>query len=452
MPKIMRINDTVKAFCQDIAASPNFANSCKQIYVRTSQNQFRLLRFFKQNGDFSDLDNIKFLEYCDYYITKNSFVANKRGSDCLFSLDNIVIDIDWHNNIDCGDDVYQQRLNYLIDKLLYLLDVDYQGQFPPHYNIVRSGRGVQLWIGLQSCSAKLLLMCKLITTNLCDILKKIINDNDLYPLEVDYTSADACHLVRLPGTYNTHRSDYIVQTERRTDYRYTLAELIDDYPIIIDTHAPRKHARKAKSDGNFEPLHAKRLHFIDNLVDSCGGNCIGLRDKILFLYYNAAVQVDEASAEEKMMALNDRFCEPLAPSELSLITRYIDKKGYLKFADRTFLAWLDADAADYYSVSATTAHRAAARDAKKQRNQQIIDLKGKGYSVREIAAKVGCAPGTVQSVIKSAAPPPPTPEPENPKTEPKRSPQRERTETTTDTPEEQEEHQIFIRHSVITKT
>ena len=79
---------------------------------------------------------------------KTVSTGGHHSDDELFSIDNIVIDLDVHD-ADWTLKKYATELDYYTDKLIYIITNDYNGQFP-EFNAVRSGRGVQLWIGLVS--------------------------------------------------------------------------------------------------------------------------------------------------------------------------------------------------------------------------------------------------------------------------------------------------------------
>lgn len=416
-------NKSIIEFAQTVAATPNFANSNKQVYMFNSAKKPVLLRCFKQRtaDDFDAINTIHFAKNHNYYITINSFVGHLRRAEYLFSFDNVVIDIDNHGTQDW------QELDYNIDKLLYLLDNDYEGEFP-ECNVVRTGRGVQLWIGLVSFAAPLRFIYGWLCQYFCDMINAIIKENSL-KLDVDYkASKDVCRVMRLPYTYNQARYGFKAKYEHRTDVRYEYQELLAEFPIIQtekDT-TKRKQGQKGKSEktkGNkykteqlsdeekaqniaaYRGLNCKRLNFIYELVSKYEGDLEGYRHNILFLAYNSAVQLNRDNAADKLRALNDKFVEPIPDDEVTAIIDYIDQYGYAMIKNTTFLNWLNAKTEErmqYIGDSNRDLERKAARERKEKRNERIAELKADGKSCAEIAAEVGCSLSTVKRKTKSS--------------------------------------------------
>lgn len=401
MPKTTQ-NTDLQDFFATIAPSANFGFGAKQIW--TFNNGYpRLIKFFRLDETEQTADNLFFRKDKDYYITKNSFIADKRDSDCLFSIDNIAIDIDKHTGTDYAE------IDYEIDRLIYILDNDYQGKFP-EFNIVRTGRGVHLWIKLESFAAKSLsikLLYNMICGYFCDSIAEIIAENDIQ-LTVDRTaSVDATRMLRIPTTYNQARKGFKAVWEHRTDRVYSIQELMQEFPIDLHKEAPRKPQTQADNDNtaDFKAMHVKRTSFIESLIADNNGDCCGKRDKLLLLWYNHAVMImDNQTAADKLHKLNKRFTEPLKPSEIKLITNYIDTHGHLKFKTATFFDWCECtlkQRMEYTSNSQRELEREEARKRKAQRNAEIHTLKAMGLSVRKIAQTLGCSPTTVQAVLKA---------------------------------------------------
>lgn len=420
-------NIEIIEFAKTVAATPNFANSNKQVYMFNSEKKPVLLRCFKQRAeaDFDAINTIHFAKNHNYYITINSFVGHLRRAEYLFSFDNVVIDIDNHGTQDW------QELDYQIDKLLYLLDNDYEGEFP-EVNVVRTGRGVQLWIGLVSFAASLRFIYDWICQYFCDKIDTIIKENNLQ-LEVDYkASKDVCRVMRLPYTYNQARYGYKARFEHRTDIRYVFQDLLAEFPIMQTKKDSKKRKQnqkdksgntkgkndkyktqqlsedeKAQNIAAYRGLNCKRLNFIYQLVSKYEGDLEGYRHNILFLAYNSAVQLNRDNAADKLKALNDKFVEPIPDDEVTAIIDYIDQYGYAMIKNTTFLNWLNAKTEErmqYIGESSRDAERKAARERKEQRNKRIDELKADGKSCAEIAAEVGCSTKTVQRKTKQNKP------------------------------------------------
>ena len=415
----MAKNKQIRGFIEQIAPTDNFANSRKIICTRTYKRDengemseyFRRIAFFKQNSseEYSRIDGLKFSAQRDYYITKNSFIAQQRSEETLFSFDNIVIDLDYHKH--CG----WKQIDFNVDKLLYLLGNDYKWEFPA-FNAVKTGRGVQLWIALESFSGKLGKLYKHITEALCDKLQQVIKDNDIR-LELDRkASVDACRVVRLPFTHNTHRKGYITQLVYRTDYRYDIDELLE-YAEEKPKKPNIEHKRTVAGDWN--GLNTKRIRFIEQLIANDDGDCSGRREVMAWLYYNSLIQLfDTKTAEDMLNKLNHSFTEPLRASQIRTITNQFYKKqlnigtvkadGYTELGYYTIPSalWLDflgcseAERKEYYGTSHRDLDRKAARERKAERDERIAKLRAEGYTAEQVAEKVGCSVRTVKSKYK----------------------------------------------------
>ena len=416
-------NNEIQRFFTDICATPNFINSHKHIVTPdtyTDENgekkaYFRTVDWFK-NFDSDRIDEIDFEPGHDYYITKNSFVANQRKYSGLFSLDNLMFDLDFHGVGKSWSDI-----DFEIDKLLYLLDTDYNGIFPA-CNAVKSGRGVQLWVGLWSESAKRLPLYHEVADGLLDVLDRIKGENDLSFTVDRAPTKNACGVARLPATSNSKRKGFKTQFVKRTDLRYNLQELKDKYldnasPFVAEQdeeqqdelpvrerkrndQAARAVTSKKQSSGlGYTNLHRKRCAFIESLIHSTAEN-VGRRDKMLFLWYNAAVQCgDRAKAQERLVRLNKALTEPLKDGEIAAIVSYIDKKSCLLVKNSTFLSWLDLSTEEKlrYCTDTREIESRNARNKKVSRDKEIQRLWSKGLTQQEIAEQVGCSLRTVKS-------------------------------------------------------
>lgn len=392
---------SIISFCEQVSANENFANSCKQIWVRNEQDFFTELAFFRQlnKEEYDRIYGIFFKDGLDYYVTKNSFIANSRLSEYVFSFDNIVIDVDGHDKLPLFSDI-----DFEVDRLLYTLQNDYKGKFPA-FNAVKTGRGIQLWIGLESFSGQLGFLYRGMCHSLCDNLKDIL-EAEMIPLTIDYkASVNPAGLVRLPYTTNSRRRDFFTAYIHNTDYRYSLDEMLAEFCAIKVSKPKPKHIKGGLlPENNYTALHRKRCAYIKRLQESRHGKCEGCRDKMLFLFYNAAVQFKErAVAVSDTLDLNNSFIEPLKSSEVDSIIRYIDEKGSLRFKPETFLEWLDCsvDERQQYSSTSRDMERRTARANKEQRNKRIDELRKQGVSIRKIAEELKCSKETVRLYLKS---------------------------------------------------
>lgn len=437
-------NSDILAFIDIVSASAPFAyrseaeqGGCRHICVKTVGkddngeivDKMRRIVFFHQRCADTEkrVGSIRFAQSHDYYISKNSVYADRRTKEALFSYDNIVLDLDIHDNSKSLK-WYEDNLDFLIDKLIYLLTEDYKGKFPA-FNVVRSGRGVQLWIGLDSFSARVEAFRRRYTAvcdYFCHFLDEVLEDNDLTMFEVDYgASTDATRLARIPYTYNQHRYNerthkgYQARFDHLTDYRYDLDE-IQDF-ILSPTKKPRK--AKITQNGNFTALNIKRMRFIEDIVKRNAGYCEGRREVMAWLYYNALIQTTEQeTAEEMLYQLNELFEPSLSGTQISAIIDEFDRKaknigkvgkdgytetGYYTIGSKKWLDTIQAttdERLQYVGATSRELDRKAARAKKADRDRRIEELTEQGVSCEDIAAEVGCSTKTVQRKTKQNKP------------------------------------------------
>lgn len=119
----------------------------------------------------------------------------------------------------------------------------------------------------------------------------------------------------------------------------------------------------------------KRKQFIEKYCSNRNFEVVGSRDLIMFLYCVCLVQFMSVDfVMSSMKKLNKQFNEPLEQSKLDSIFNYMQKKGFLKFRQETFLNFLP----------------------------DVISDERKKYlsNSEQNAQKVGCSVRTVKSFLK----------------------------------------------------
>lgn len=422
LKKTPKKNQKIIDFVHCISATPQSANSFKHIYVMNrsedKETPPKLMLFYNQSVNldigtnpntakvgFEDIRTITFHTYLDWYITKNSFVGNIRTTKNLFSFDNIVIDVDNHSDI--GKKALRKEIRKLV-ACLQSKDLDF-----PEFNVVYTGRGVHIWIGLVSFTARKGIMQRLYTTfceKLCDIVKKVIQDNNI-SLDLDEgASKDMCRFVRLPYTTNTKTNNKRTMFKKLTDRRYTVDELCQRFDMKRANNDEKKETQTTpKKSGinyniDFSSLLIKRMNFIEKIVADCNGNCIGRRELLLHHYFNVCQQIfSEEKAIEMTEQLNVQFSEPLQSSALQAIFR---EKIYA-YKSSSFLSGINATFEErklYLSTTGRQSERDKAKKAKEERNQKIVELRKNGFTQQQIADEVGCHVDTVANVLKKYKP------------------------------------------------
>lgn len=414
-------NAQIKEFIDFISATDNFEGSCWQIYAMHYYTDKdgkqgkapKLICFGSKRLGTDYLDGIYFNQHTDYYYTPNGYYANKKDENTLLSCNNIVIDIDGHK-------LPQETIPQEIDRLLYFME---QEQLDiPEYSVVRSGRGVQLIIRLESFHRKLQWVWKQAAAIICDKITAFIDDYNAtrkdgettINLDVDKSVAvKITGFVRLPYTIN-QKSKTRTTFERRTDRRYTVEELVE---YIDDNREPQlkpriKHTyNTAETDeqADYSPLHAKRVHFIEEITKKPDFNETGRRELITWLYYNALIQIqDGKTAKEKTIALNNRFKNPLEIKEVKAMFKSTDKKIITHLPNSTFLDKMNATAKERLIFINTQSNlreiqREQARAAKAERDEQVQQLFKQGKNYQEIADITGYSLRTVKNKLSGQA-------------------------------------------------
>lgn len=381
-----------------------------------------------------------FYKDLDYYITANTFVGDcGRSQATLFSLTNIVIDLDIHsldklfetdnseNTTDWlkNDNLYDkhrwrmQKTDELCHDLLWRLQRDIFGDFMP--NVVHlTGRGLQLWWHLEETSSKLLWLYNQVTNNIILLINIFLQDNPELQcvLEADCrASKNAAGLFRLFGTYNTktgRQSRYEILHCNSYDLNQ-LAGILNNYEEIQLLNNPehmrptnnahvqnieRQENPRAAKPHRGRTAQFKRKWIIEQRVAELTDH-VTWRNKILFAaFHNMCMIASLEDAQEYCLNLNQSFSEPL-PSIDHIINR---QKHYL-FRDETLCEYLgitkeefDELSKRYYATHRNDARSIQAQTKKNEKEQRYAEcqrLRDEGYSVAQIANMTGVPRNTV---------------------------------------------------------
>ena len=337
----------------------------------------------------------------DYYITANTLSRCYRCQDNLYSLRNIVIDIDCH-----ADLTYQERQRLLGDYYARL-----QRDYPklPKCNIVHyTGRGMQLWYCLNEIAGVWAWYYRIVVDKLVAILRHLQAEySDFTDISIDSgASRNTVGYYRLFGSYNTRSQTQGIVTIIR-DVRWDLDNLCKAIPSVdADLDSKPSVSAVTETEGDYHGLQYKRLSYLRWLQKHRNAP-VGaeMRDIMLLLHYNAAKQImSQDQAQAATLAFNRAFRQPLGRTDN--IFDYLDTKGYLKFRVGTWCDFLQLTATerDMYMDQQSNATRDGQRSAKKvtkeQRDQQIIKMKKAGVTNLAIADELGIAVRTVYNVLQ----------------------------------------------------
>ncbi|MGM9668212.1 MAG: helix-turn-helix domain-containing protein [Faecousia sp.] len=347
----------------------------------------------------------------DYYITANTFCGGARTNCDLFGLNNIVVDIDCHGAVSGA-----QRA-YAIDALEYYLQEDLRDMLPNSF--VRTGRGVQLWWALEPASARNP-AAQSAVTELREALQErlaalLTEEPALQCMSMDRsTSNNLAGLFRLPGAYNT-QADAWGGFEILHTRRLELQEAAKELAAAAVTRRKQKVIRMP--EGGLDAVsvaifRSRKLRELLALRQSRGmETAAGHRDLFTFVEFNSwgTVLEDEDQIMEKVRELNSRFAEPLPERELVRNLKTSGRKRY-KLSNEKIIEKLDITEEEQQKIgffpggqgknNSREARRAAARAAKAERDQQIVNLYQSGMSQQETAERAGCSVGTVCRVLR----------------------------------------------------
>lgn len=363
----------------------------------------------------------------DYYIMANTVKGVDRNTDDVFSLNNIVIDIDCHGeNSEMSSAELTQAFIWRCQRDLWST-----GDMPTPNSVVHTGRGVQLWWAINPISIKLEWIYRRIQNWFMDKLQEVLDEyvTSLQGLTIDRAASQKLvGWFRMPLTYNTVAKRW-GSLQILSDEKYSHQSLYDLVPKAYKK-ASADHKNKAEeqvspslsrlAEGDIEALKdgstsmALRVYKIAKLRafrNSPKG--AEMRDLFCFAVYNALLSdYDEEDAWERLQAFNAGFKEPLTERELQNNMMSATRKFGYKLTNQ----WLiDSLSITEEEQEYTDIHPVAdkfinfktsnyARDSiraalKEDRNNKIIDLYQEGISKAEIARIIGISRNTVTKVI-----------------------------------------------------
>ncbi len=361
----------------------------------------------------------------DYYITANTVAGIKRRKNELFGLQNIVIDIDCHEN-----DRHYYNVSSLIQAFIWRSKRDLweAGVIPAPNSIVRTGRGVQLWWAIKPCYGGRDYEIsryhhKKIKNNFINHIKKLLAEyeEELEGLEVCGASSNLVGYFRLPYTYNSSANCYssldILHTQRFDQRELTKLEApeiedVIDTSAIVTKYIPmqetdREILKSFQSTGVQRVMHLIKLRNLRN--NEAGAET---RNFFNFSVYNALrMTFNHREAMVHLESFNAGFKEPMTKRELrNCISSAKDKEGY-KYTNAKLIELLGITPEEQRAIglvaypnkrfSKPNASRDAVRKAlKNDRDNKIIEMLNQGVSQAEIARELGIGKNTVNRFVK----------------------------------------------------
>ena len=349
----------------------------------------------------------------DYYITANPTTRGNRRTDELYSLNNIVIDIDCHTDSISTYDKLQ-----LLQELDFAIKKDLCQDLQPNISVM-TGRGLQLWYCLEETAPALSFLYRKAVKGLIEYLKTLETEYPHFRGNLNIDTATSGKLVgyyRYFDSYNT-KTGLAVSTTINHSNRYNLNDIITTLQELNITarneiiHSPTPKPPIVLNDC-YKGLNYKRLDCIEWLISNRNAPTgTENRDLLCFAYYNAGVQVfSRAVAKKRLQNLNRKFKEPLEEKKINDIINYIDKKGYLRFTTDNWYSFINmtADERTEYNnmrknkrnYTRDKERKAETKMKKDERNATIAQLKRSGMTNTAIAEQMGLSPETVGKVCK----------------------------------------------------
>lgn len=242
----------------------------------------------------------------DIYYSQNSFFKPQRRIDNIRQLRSLYVDLDVYN------------IGATPEWVLGKLEYEYFRKIIPEPNmVIFSGRGLVLVWNIDPVPYMAMPLWRALETRFLEILKD---------LGADPRASDPARIFRLAGTINS-KSQAIVTTEYRHDYRFDIQDLKFDYLPELKAEAPtvKKRGRKSKVVRMFNTfsLHLARAKDIAKLVELRNGDVKNYREYICFLfrYFTCCYTSDPEQALEETLDLNSEFTQPLSEREVRSATR-----------------------------------------------------------------------------------------------------------------------------------
>lgn len=377
-------------------------------------------------------------EFGNYYITANVMTSNaRRCMDTAFTINNIVIDIDCHDEKLLWNRAYQTR------EVIRQLNAElFEDGIIPHPNsIVYTGRGIQLWWSLQPqlikrdrSKAKILKIYKTVKRVWSDLIEGALLHNfaTIYFTVDRAATNNVVGYFRMPYTRNLS-CDLDVWTRVRVFHNahFDCFELYDrNYPVKFTDESLMEIKRMAY---NGVPTYA----FSDSEEDLISGmtSAVAMRRVMAMIHLrrlrNAPVDeetrdlyiwvlysafrfggLSDAEALSRVSRFNCEFKNPLSEKEIDSCLDASAERGGYKMSNETIIEKLcitKKEQAEIKLTAATgreearerlSAAQAIQRERRTMKYARVIALHRLGKNNSEIARKTGLTRPTVIKYVR----------------------------------------------------
>lgn len=365
-----------------------------------------------------DIDEYK--DKRDIYYTPNTFNSPiKRQRNYLWQLHRFYIDID-HKKGTRAIESFE-----VVGAIEQLVE---NKKIPEPTEYINSGRGIHVYWDIANCHIMLLDLWEKIENYLFNQVKGI--EKDIENIEVDKRATDPTRLLRLPGTINSKDNSKCYSMLKREDNIYNIFDLKKAYI------KPNKAYKKNKSNIAYLPtknlytLNKSRLEDFKAIVSLRNGEVKGYRNTLIMLYSYHYRLINEITVEELInitKEFNKSFREPYKIRELISVCRSVNRtvkhfqedesKGY-KFTNKYIIESLEISEQEQrklLTIISTDEKYRRKNEKRTPRNEEgltpkqaelkelkvkVLELKGQGLSLRNIAKELNLTLGKVQRILK----------------------------------------------------
>lgn len=346
----------------------------------------------------------------DYYVSGNTFSGVSRRVSSLFSLHNLVVDVDCHDDT-CCDPFSSSTLLSRLEHSFWNISI------PMPTSVVFTGRGFQFWWNIEGISEKFKPFYEETIDFFCTSLDAFLEEGcleDFSMFHVDHAaSRNILGYFRLPGTWNTKSKtkvtyDIIGPSYKLMDLFHTIKEEKSQLP-------PKKVVPLTKRTSNHHDFlsiaeqRASALFSLRSLRDENMG--AEERNNLSFIFYNSLVTCyGHEVAYGRMLTFNQGFKQPMTERELDSVISTAKKKGGYHYSTAKMVEFLHITAEEQavlhlhhnHSTYLTKQEKTAVQNytKKQERNKNIISLYEQGKNLTEISGILGISLPTISKVLK----------------------------------------------------
>ncbi len=383
---------------------------------------FRTLWTGVQDNIEEFLSKMKIFSKSDYYISANCTTTVKRQKIALFAMQNIVIDIDCHQ-----DHLHPEERNQFLEDFMFRFQ-EFDNFIPTPHSIVWTGRGLQLWWAIAPTHAKLLPFYDNVKQYFLHVIRSILDEYKLENLTLDQgASLNPVGVFRLPCT-NNPTARQRVRLERTSVQK---PYLLEDLEKIMHANKEELHfapsqkfnskkskkfnSEKSKNENKLLPnCHTEQDPFLSQYVEEDialltklnsftyfrtkqliqlrylrnSPKTLEQRNNFSLLVYSALrSSLSHHDAWERLLSFNKGFKEPMTLPELeNVICTAKHKDGY-KFSNGKVIDFLQItpDEQEKIGLSRKNADKSGVASSSHAHQKNFTQLKKGHYKEKIIS-------------------------------------------------------------------